>query len=276
MVWDSIIGQDEAISLLKTLAKEKNFDKPLLFLGKDGSGKRFAAKVFACAINCENLGCNACHSCKMFNKGIHPDIKEVKDDNGYIKIDMIRDIIKEAYLRPMYKKKIYIIDNCHFLTEEAENSLLKILEEAKETIFILITTTTLSLFPTILSRCFTVRFKSLSLDSQRKIFEANGHEFHEDIAELSFGSISLALEYGKYDIQSIISWLDLFKKEKNLNVANRLIEMENRFPFLLDIFISILRKKASFSFIEKLLSAKEYINANCNKRLVLERMVLDA
>lgn len=270
MLLDSIVGHKETISYLIRLIKQENIP-PLIFYGKSGIGKRKTAIALGGAINCQNQGCEMCLSCKTLKT--HPDIKQIKDDNGYIKIDTIREIINEASLRPTYKKRVYIIDNAHFLTEEASNCLLKTLEEASSALFILITNSISSILPTIRSRCFIVRFKPLSFSEFKRL----GIE-DEMLIEASSGSMERILDYGKKDIEKakeeLLLWISDLKTLPGGLLINRFLEMDKRFPFILELLIVLLKKKGLYSMIDNVLKAKEALKAHVNRRFALEKMVL--
>ncbi|MEW6104019.1 MAG: hypothetical protein AB1630_09475 [bacterium] len=267
MLLDKIIGQNEAISSLKSLLKRRDIPS-LIFYGKRGIGKKMAAIAFAGAINCDNGGCGSCNSCLSLKK--HPDIREITDDNGYIKIDTIRDIIKEASLKPSYKKRVYVIDNAHFLTPEASSCLLKTLEEGCQ-LFILITSSINSLLPTIRSRCFKIRFKPLSLNS----FKSLGIE-DEILAEMSGGSMERALNYSKIEKEkkAISLWVSSFKTKPKFLLIEELVKMDERFPATLDLLLFLFKKNGFYFMMDEVLRAKESLKANVNKRLALEKMVL--
>jgi DNA polymerase-3 subunit gamma/tau len=132
------------------------------------------ARVFAAAINCENLSkfqqepksvampCMQCRSCVAMLAGRHPDFIEI-DAASHTGVDNMRQIIDSAALLPlMGNKKIYLIDEAHMLSKAAFNALLKILEEPPvSALFILATTDQQKIIETVRSRCFQVCFKQV-------------------------------------------------------------------------------------------------------------------
>lgn len=136
-----------------------------LFSGTKGTGKTSTARIVAKYVNCQakkskdKLPCNECESCISITKGENLDVIEI-DAASHRGIDDIRTLRETIKLSPFKSKyKVYIIDECHMLTTEAANALLKTLEEPpNHVIFILATTNPEKLLPTILSRCVIINF----------------------------------------------------------------------------------------------------------------------
>ncbi len=176
MALRDIIGQEAAVRAIKNIILKEKLGGGYLFLGRDGVGKRMAAINFAKAINCKSKNgdaCDECISCKKIEALNHPDVfliqKEMQASS--IKIDTIREIIYQSSLKPYEAKcKVYIIIDAWSLTEEAANSLLKILEESPGgQVFILTTTDISRMFPTIVSRCQIIRFGRLNIEAIRDL-----------------------------------------------------------------------------------------------------------
>ncbi len=140
-----------------------------LFCGSRGTGKTSCAKILAKAINCldqrDGNPCGKCSACLAIDTGSATDIMEMDaaSNNG---VDYIRDIREEVVYTPaMLKKRVYIIDEVHMLSQGAFNALLKTLEEPpKHVVFILATTELQKLPATITSRCQRFDFKRISVD----------------------------------------------------------------------------------------------------------------
>lgn len=135
-----------------------------IFAGPRGTGKTTTARILAKALNCSNRQesepCNECPSCRSVTAGNHPDIIEVDaaSNRGVNEVAAMRENAK--FSPSMGQYKIYIIDECHMLTKEANNALLKTLEEPPaNTRFIFATTELHKLLPTIISRCQMFQFR---------------------------------------------------------------------------------------------------------------------
>ncbi len=141
-----------------------------LFCGPRGSGKTTIARLLAKALNCEGRKekefepCNACSSCLEINEGRSIDLIEI-DAASNRGVDDVRELRDGIKFRPVKSKyKVFIIDEAHQLTKEAANALLKTLEEPPaHAVFILATTETHKMIPTIISRCQRFDFRKLTL-----------------------------------------------------------------------------------------------------------------
>lgn len=166
----TIIGQDIPVRMLKNSLYLKKFFPVYLFAGQRGCGKTTTARVFAAAVNCLNLAafqtdptqpipCMTCTSCLAMSNGDHPDFIEI-DAASHTGVDNVRSIIEASnYLPLVGQKKIYLIDEAHMLSKAAFNAFLKILEEPPLSVmFMLATTDTPKIPPTVLSRCFQLTF----------------------------------------------------------------------------------------------------------------------
>lgn len=151
-----VVGQKAIVRTLENSLKEGKIAHGYLFCGPRGTGKTSMARLFAKALDCkEGVGrqCLKCDSCKAVAKGNHPDVVEI-DAASNSGVDNVRDLISQVNYRPMMGRyKVYIVDECHNMTEPAFNALLKTLEEPPDyVVFILCTTEPQSILPTILSR----------------------------------------------------------------------------------------------------------------------------
>lgn len=197
----SIIGQDNAVTILKNVINQGQASGAYLFLGPDGVGKLTTALEFSKALNCKDNGldaCGECVSCKKIKEFNHPDIFVIQREEGanFIKINDIRRIIYQTSLKPYEGRvKVFIVINAEDMNEDAQNAFLKILEEPPQNqIFILISSYISGLLTTVLSRCKIINFNLLTqgqienyLIEQRK-FNANDAGLFSHMAMGSMGS----------------------------------------------------------------------------------------
>ena len=164
-----IIGQEQIKEHLRGAIAANKVSHAYIINGERSSGKEFIARVFAMALQCEKGGvepCGECHSCKQALSNNQPDIVYVSHEKpNTIGVEDIRtqingDIDVKPYSSP---RKIYIMNEGEKMTVQAQNALLKTLEEPPEYAVILILTTQVeALLPTILSRCVVLNMKPVS------------------------------------------------------------------------------------------------------------------
>ena len=209
-----IVGQELSIRMLKNGLYLQQYFPVYLFSGQRGCGKTTTARVFAAALNCEQLSefqknpqkvtvpCLSCKSCIAMLNGKHPDFIEI-DAASHTGVDNVRYIIDSASLLPlMGRKKVYLIDEVHMLSKAAFNAFLKILEEPPSSvIFILATTDPQKIIETVRSRCFQLFFKpvesNILLDRLKQVCEKENISFEVDgletIIKQTEGSVRDAL-----------------------------------------------------------------------------------
>jgi DNA polymerase-3 subunit gamma/tau len=166
--FEEIVGQQHVVKTLQNEIAAGNVSHAYLFCGPRGSGKTSIARLFAKALNCEKPKngepCNECGSCLEITQGNSIDLIEI-DAASHRGIDDIRELKEGIKFAPVKSKyKIFIIDECHQLSKDAANALLKTLEEPpSHAIFILATTESNKMIPTIVSRCQRFDFKKLQV-----------------------------------------------------------------------------------------------------------------
>ena len=196
---DEVIGQKDAISLIK--AEIVSPRSSYLFVGKSGSGKTTLARIFAEEVNAEVIEIDAA------------------SNNGVDNIRSLRDLA--TYVPAFYDRRMFIIDECHMLSNQAWNALLKILEESPPTtIWVLATTEEHKVIETVVSRCTKVRFNAPSVDqitdllNDISIKEGSDTNASRTIATACDGNVRMA-----------IGMLEDYIKTGELNI-NRLSETD--------------------------------------------------
>lgn len=171
MPFREISGQQQVLDLIARAAVRGTLPPSLIFAGPDGVGKRMAAKALAQLLNCLTPrmeppdACGECASCKRIARGVHADVLVLEPgDTGTIKIDPVREAIERAAYRPFEgRKRVLIIDQADALNPDAQNALLKTLEEPPpSSLFVLVTSRPDTLLVTVRSRCQRLRFGRLS------------------------------------------------------------------------------------------------------------------
>ena len=165
-----LVGQDHISKTLRNAVDSDRVSHAYLFCGPRGTGKTSTARILAKAINCEspNEGepDNVCSQCEDINSARALDLIEI-DGASNRRIADIRELSEKIHYSPTNaKKKVYIIDEVHMLTQEAFNALLKTLEEPPAHAVLILATTDVQKVPaTIVSRCQRFDFKRISIDS---------------------------------------------------------------------------------------------------------------
>ena len=162
-----VVGQEHITETLQRQVAEGRLSHAYLFTGTRGTGKTTCAKILARAVNCEHPvngdPCNECPACRGILEGSVLDVLEIDaaSNNG---VDNIRDIRDESQYTPAsVKKRVYIIDEVHMLSQGAFNALLKTLEEPPPHVLFILATTEIHKVPaTILSRCQRFDFRRIT------------------------------------------------------------------------------------------------------------------
>jgi len=247
---------------LTAILSSKETPHAFLFTGPRGLGKTSSARILAKAINCESRGkgkggsgkkkeldpspltlnaaiepCNSCDICRSITEGSHIDIIEI-DAASNRGVDEIRSLREKVKFSPsQLRKKVYIIDEVHMLTNEAFNALLKTLEEPPgHVIFILATTEAHKIPQTILSRTYSIKFEKPTLseitNSLKRIVKGENLEIDEkayqkifDLSEGSFRDASKILE--ELSLNSEGKKIDLEVLEKVYKSGSTLSQAEN-------------------------------------------------
>lgn len=172
-LFSELVAQEHVTETLKNALRMDRLAHAYLFSGPRGVGKTTAARILAKAINCTTPlderadgaePCRTCESCRAFEEGRSLGIFEI-DAASNNKVDDIRELRETVRIPPQgSKKKVYIVDEVHMLSNQAFNALLKTLEEPPpHVLFIFATTEPHKVLPTILSRCQRFDFRRIPL-----------------------------------------------------------------------------------------------------------------
>ena len=198
------------IELLAGAAVRGSLPPSLIFAGPEGVGKQTAALALAAVLNCQapvewgsgRDACGVCAACTRIARGVHADILTIQPgDTGSIKVDQIREAIERSAYRPFEgRRRVVIVDGADAMVAEAQNALLKTLEEPPAaSTFVLVTPRPDVLLPTVRSRCQHLRFGRLSpADIAGILIKAHGYSEADAYAAASAsdGSVGVAIDGG--------------------------------------------------------------------------------
>ena len=172
MPFRDISGHRHLFGMMGRAVERGTLPPSLVFAGPDGVGKRRAAVALAQLLNCLSPrhepapdACGECAACRRIARGVHADVLVVEPgDTGSIKVDQVRDAVERSAYRPFEgRRRVVIVDDADAVLPEAQNALLKTLEEPPAaSTFILVTSRPDMLLPTVRSRCQQTRFGRLA------------------------------------------------------------------------------------------------------------------
>ncbi len=222
--FSQVVGQEHVTTALTNAINSGKVPHAYLFSGPRGVGKTSTARILSKLLNCihsPNI-CGECAACKEITLGQSLDVREI-DGASNRGIEQIREIRDNAIYTPLsLKYKIFIIDEVHMLTKEASNALLKILEEPpSHVIFMLATTESNKVLPTIRSRCQHYLLKRISLEILMErlafILENEGYTYEREALE----EIANAGDGSMRDAQTILDQVILYSQGNLTLTATR-------------------------------------------------------
>ena len=199
---DDFLAQGEAVSALIQDVRAGRSPHAIVLTGIPGAGKRTLARLLACAFLCTGEGkkpCMQCKGCRRVLNGTHPDLltPSAGEKERYVKVDHLREIIHALSLHSSEGgARVVLLENAQRMTVQAQNALLKSLEEPEEnTRFVLTASGDTGLLSTVRSRCRVVRVPPWPRERVEKELKRRGVSDKQaaDIAALCGGSIGLAL-----------------------------------------------------------------------------------
>lgn len=199
-----ILGHEQIIAHLQNAIEEDKVSHAYIFNGPEASGKMMLAEAFAMALQCEGEGkrpCLECRSCRQAADHNQPDIIYVSHEKpNTIGVDDIRtQINNDIDIKPYSSRyKVYIVDEAQKMNQQAQNALLKTIEEPPAYAIILILTTNADSFlQTILSRCITLNLKAVKEDKIKEYLMKHYQipDYQADIcAAFSQGNVGKAIQ----------------------------------------------------------------------------------
>lgn len=299
-----VISQDIKSGMLNHAYLIHSKDEYLL-----SSFSRFVAKEIFC-LN-ENAPCENCVSCDKVNHSNMVDLIIYPKSDKNLMVEDINEIVSDCYIRPMEAKyKVYILERFDECTTQAQNKLLKTLEEPPaNVVFILTTSNDSVVLPTIASRSKKVNESELSFDIIEKYLEAKSINKAKLLASMSDGGLAVANKL----IESPVSvdivklafdvLLNLKSSTDILKFSSKIISLKKDFTFFLDTLITIFRDISVYGktdniiftdnvseyqtlnkiynsdmiirIVEKLSIIPNKLNFNCNLTGIVDQMLLD-
>ena len=219
MTFDDVVGQEHVVKTLRNAIESDRIANAYLFIGPRGIGKTTLSRIFAKALNCQHPNgvepCGECVNCREIAGGHSLDVTEL-DAASHNKVEDVRPIIESVEFKPATSRfKIYIVDECHMLSNAAWNALLKTLEEPPSHVrFIFATTEGDKVLPTIVSRCQRFDLRRIQTNDivarLRHVCELEGISSEDD----ALLAIARGAEGGMRDALSSLDQLISFKGDR--------------------------------------------------------------
>ena len=247
-MFENIIGNKKNKEILEKAIERNKTSHSYIFCGTEGIGKKLIAKELAKKILCLKEKANDCDckSCIEFDSDNNPDFQLIESVDGKIKIEQIRQMQRKVAEKPIISNnKVYIIDDADTMTTEAQNCLLKTLEEPPEYItIILICTNEGNLLSTIKSRCTRIQFEPIKDEEIKEYVKTKlpDEQISEKLIELAQGSIGKAIKLNE-------------RKDIYENIENILVSMQCR-----DLIDIVQMSEVIYKSKEEIKSILEYIN----------------
>jgi DNA polymerase-3 subunit delta' len=318
LTFKDILGHEQIKEHFHNALRAQKISHAYILSGEAGMGRKSLANAFALALMCEREGeepCMECPACKQVLSGSHPDLIYVTHEKpASIGVDDIRKQINDTIqVRPYSSThKIYIVDEAEKMTQQAQNALLKTIEEPPGyAILILLTTNTEAFLPTILSRCVQLKLKPLrdvvvkqylmermdipKMDAEVYTAFARGNlgkaitiASSETFKELHKAMLRLLTGIREMDISEILDWIKMFKDEEyDIDECLDFIQMWYRDVLLYkvtnDINLLIFKdeersireisSKSSYEGLEKVLEAVDKAHVRLEANVNMELAV---
>ena len=198
-----LAGNERIKAAVLAAVAEDRIPHAILIEGDKGTGRHTLARFLSEAAVCggENPPCGVCRGCHLAQTGVHPDISVTAPEDGKksITVAQIRAVRNEAYIKPhMARRRVFLIDKADSMNEQAQNALLKVLEEPPgDIIFVLIAESAAALLDTIISRCTVLSLVPPEMPEAAEYLKNNSDYTDGQIKsalESTGGNIGAALE----------------------------------------------------------------------------------
>ena len=287
-MFDKIVGNRDIKKSLENAIKIGKISHSYLFIGTQGIGKKKIAKEFSKAILCLNKNeCNSCKSCIEFDSENNPDFQIIEPQGKSIKIEQIRELQKKVAEKPIISdKKIYIIDECDKMTKEAQNCLLKTLEEPPQyVIIILIGANESAILSTVKSRCSVIHFQNISDEEISTYLKQNLNvEIKNDLSlKACGGSIGKAIQLKDnqdtyLELQKILSNLgktDIIDIFKHTQILYNKENIQKMLEYINIVLLIYAKQDARYADCIKVVEeTKKRLNFNANFDMTIDNMLL--
>jgi len=287
MNFDSIIGQKDILLSLKKSIENGRVGHAYIFNGPAGIGKKTVARAFAGILLCADrkgfAACGKCIPCRLYKEGSNPDFMGIEAQGTSIGVDAIRQMQEDIIKKPLYSpKKVYLISEAENMTVQAQNCLLKTLEEPPGYAVIILTTSGYdALLETLRSRSVRYDFRQNSEEEVREALIRNFGTIPENadfIVSYSGGIIGKALELaGSEEFADLRdNTVDIVFKIRNprlysiFEIYRFFEENKSKLDIILDIMLTIYR---DMLVLRK--TGNEYMLINSDKKDIILNNIQD-
>lgn len=269
--FNEIIGQKHIVRILQHQLETDNVSQAYLFTGTRGTGKTTTARILAKALNCTGnpadgqLPCGECENCKAIKEGRFLDVIEM-DAASNRGVNEVRDLIEKVNYPPMVGRyKVYIIDEVHMLTPEAENAFLKTLEEPPaHVIFILATTNPEKVRETIRSRCMRLDFRRVSEDD---LIEGMERICRRKQVNITRDALALVAQKADGSVRDGLSIL-----EQCISGGDALVDLETVEDYLgsagMDFYLGLTQNVIEHNMAEALKRVGDALRTGCDAKQI--------
>ena len=302
-----VVGHKNIIKYISSAVQADAVSHAYILNGERGSGKRLLANLFAMSLQCQNReedgeACGKCQSCKQAQNGNQPDIIKVTHEKpNTISVDDIRtQVNNDIVIKPYSSKyKIYIIPEADLMSAQAQNALLKTIEEPPEyAVIMLLTENAEALLPTIRSRCVMMKLRNIKDQLVKKYAQGNMgkaimlatseyfNEIKEEVVHLLrnidemnvselMDAVKKCMTY-KMEINDYLDMIAIWYRDVLIYKATKNVD---RVVFSVQLrYIKARASKSSYEGIENILDAiekaKARLKANVNFELTMELLLL--